>query len=127
MLTTEDIQWPPQKPKHPLIALAFGIDGEIVHTIVTYVPFYEMILNSSSIICKSDSCNTVEFIDKKGLSITTLTTTPLFGSVLASSPDIFVLSQRSEDNASIVDPGKHPWYRSVEPGWKYDENGILPL
>lgn len=127
MLTTEDIQWPPKKPKHPLVALAFGIDGEIVHTMVTYVPFYKMILEAKSIVCKSENCNVVDFIDDRGLVITSLSTTPLFGSLLASSPDIFVLSQRSEDNSKMVDTGNPSWYRSVEAGWKYDESGILPL
>lgn len=127
MLTTDDITWPPLKPKHPLIALAFGIDGEIVKTLVTYVPFYKLIINAESIVCKSEQCDVVEFVDNRGISITTLHTDPMFGSLLASSPDIFVLSQRSDDNSSVLDSGKHPWYRSVEAGWKYDENGILPL
>jgi len=126
MLTDEDIYWPPQKPKDAIISLAFGFDGEIVHTVVTYVYFYHLILNSQ-IVCKTDSCNVVDFINSNGAVVETLQTTSLFGSILASSPAVFVLAQRSSDNSTVVDEGKHPWYRKVEPGWKYDESGILPL
>lgn len=127
MLTIDDIQWPPQRPKDAIIALAFGIDGEIVHTIVTYDKFYELIKTSASIVCKSDNCDVVDFLDESGNVIETLTANSLLGSVLASSPEIFVLIRRSKDNLQIIDPGKHPWYGKVEPGWKYNENGILQL
>lgn len=127
MITIEDIQWPPQRPKEAIISLAFGIDGEIVHTLVTYVKFYNLIVNSDKIVCKSDNCDIVDFLDKQENIIETLYANPLLGSILASSPKIFILSQRSEDNSKLINSGKHPWYRNVEPGWKYDESGILPL
>lgn len=127
MLTLDDVRWPPQKPKDAIIALAFGIDGEIVHTLVTYENFYELITTSASIVCKSENCDTVDFVNEFGCITNTLQADPLLCSVLASSPEIFVLLRRSKDNLQIVEPGKHPWYGRVEPGWKYDESGILPL
>lgn len=127
MLTNEDIHWPPQKPRDAVISLAFGFDGEIVHTLTTYVYFYNLITDAKNIVCKTETCDVVEFLNSEGAVIETLQTTPLLGSILASSPAVFVLVRRSEDNSKVVDEGKHPWYRKVEPGWKYDERGILPL
>ena len=127
MLTSEDFEWPPKRPKDALISLAFGIDGEIVYTLVTYVNFYELLTKTSSIRCKSDNCDVVEFWDESDNLIETLQAGALFGSVLASSPKIFVLVRRSKDNSTVEFMDERPWYRKVEPGWKYDESGILPL
>lgn len=114
-------------PKDTVVALAFGLDGEIVYTLTSYVSFYELIKNSASIVCKTNSCDVVDFLDESGSIVETLIVDDMFGSILASSPKVFVLLKRSADNLSVEDHGERPWYRNVTPGWKYDESGILPL
>ena len=67
MLTDDDIYYLYGKENNGLVmAMALGIDGVIVHTMPTFTFFYDLINNSSSVVCLNDSCSLVNFLDDNG-------------------------------------------------------------
>lgn len=97
------------------MALGFGIDGKLVADMVAYTDFYELLINSDSIVSENEDCSTVNFI-KDGQVVETLKTSSFLGSLLCSSPDflpiyIYPNNDQLQKNHKVV------------PGWLYDKNG----
>jgi hypothetical protein len=66
-------------------------DGEIewLRKINTYDWFMNLFNRTKTIECVNEDCSIVKFIDYTGEEIEQLTTTPEFGSALASNPNIY--------------------------------------
>jgi len=124
MLTDTDIYffWKENESPNPIknhMALGFGINGKLIADMVTYVDFYELLIDSDEIIPMNENCSVVNFI-KNGIVIDTLTTSSFLGSLLSSSPDflpiyIFPNNEQLEKNRKVV------------PGWLYDESGEFSI
>lgn len=127
MLTKEDIIYSGQETSRVVMALALGIDGDVLIAIPTFVDVYELLLSSTSIVCSDEECGTVDII-KDGEVIETLSLNdPFMGSVLASSPDILEIVRRNPDNSFPELTDEVRTKMAVTPGWAYDESGfILP-
>ena len=126
MLINDDIYYIYGKEgKGRVMALAFGIDGVIVHTMPTFTFFYDMINNSSNIVCINDDCSLVNFLDEDNNVTQTLQTNSKLGSILTSSPVVFELMRRNEDNTAIEPSSIPPKNREVVEGWRYDNNGLI--
>jgi len=120
MLTDTDIYFFWKENESPNVirnhmALGFGINGKLIADMVTYVDFYELLIDSDKIIPMNEDCSVVNFI-KDGQTIDTLQTSSFLGSLLCSEPDflpiyIFPNNEQLEKNRRVV------------PGWLYDENG----
>lgn len=124
MLTDTDIYFfwkeneKPESIKNHM-ALGFGINGKLIADMVTYVDFYELLINSDEIIPMNEDCSVVNFI-KNGIVVETLKTSSFFGSLLSSSPDflpIYIFPNDEQLNKN----------RKVVPGWLYDENGEFSI
>jgi hypothetical protein len=126
MLTNADVYFSGDMSKGVVMAIAFGIENEIVHTMPTYTFFYDLIQTSDSIVCDSDDCTSLKFLDKSGKTIETLTTDPKLGSVLASSPKVFEILRRTPDNSAVEDTERFIKYRHVVDGWTYEGDEIIP-
>ncbi len=126
MLIDDDIYYLYGKEgKGRVMALAFGLDGVIVHTMPTFTFFYDMINSSNNIVCVNDDCSLVNFLDDNENIIETLQTNSKLGSILTSSPKIFELMRRNEDNTPIEASTIPPKNREVIEGWRYNENGLI--
>jgi len=118
MLKDSDIYFFWSKNPNPIrnhMALGFGINGKLVADMVAYVDFYELLINSDSIMPENEDCSIINFI-KDGQITETLQTSSFLGSLLCSSPDflpiyIYPNNDQLQKNHKVV------------PGWLYDENG----
>jgi hypothetical protein len=125
MLTKEDITYSLQETDRVIMAVAFGIDGEVLITIPTFVDVYEL-LTTNTIVCSTENCDTINIVNNDEIIETIYLNDPFLGSVLSSSPDIMELVRRNPDNSI---PEMTPEIRtkmSVVPGWTYDESGFIP-
>lgn len=128
MLTKEDIIYSGQTTDRVIMALALGIDGDVLLTFPTFVDVYELLLSCTSIVCNTEECDVVDLI-KDGEVIETLSLNdPFMGSVLASSPDIMELVRRNPDNSIPELTVEMRIKMAVVPGWSYNQDGfIAPL
>jgi hypothetical protein len=125
MLTKEDIIYSNQETDRIIMAVAFGIDGEVLATIPTFVDVYEL-LTESTIVCSTENCDTINIVKNNEVIETIYLNDSFLGSILSSSPDIMELVRRNPDNSI---PEMTPEIRtkmSVVPGWTYDESGFIP-
>jgi hypothetical protein len=125
MLTKEDIIYSNQETDRIIMAVAFGIDGEVLTTIPTFVDVYEL-LTENTIVCSTENCDTVNIVKNNEVIETIYLNDSFLGSILSSSPDIMELVRRNPDNSI---PEMTPEIRtkmSVVPGWTYDESGFIP-
>ena len=124
MLTSEDFEYSSEITGRVAIAIALGIDGEVLVTMPTYVDFYEFLLDNPQVICVTEDCGTINFMSEEEV-VETLVTTPLLGSLLASNPDILEIVRRNPDNSfpEITETIRFKGY--VVPGWKYDTSGFI--
>jgi len=126
MLKDSDIIYSGDLSKGTVMAIALGLDGEIVHTIPTYTFFYDAIKKASSIVCVTEDCSTIDFLNKDGSVFESLTTNSFLGSILASSPVVFELMRRLDDNSAVKDMELFNKFRFVTPGWTYSGKNIIP-
>jgi hypothetical protein len=125
MLTKEDIIYSGQETPRVIMALALGIDGDVLIAIPTFVDVYELLLSSTSIVCSDEECGTVDII-KDGEVIETLSLNdPFMGSVLASNPDVLEIVRRNPDNSFPELTDEIRTKMAVTPGWTYDESGFI--
>jgi hypothetical protein len=125
MLTKEDITYSLQETDRVIMAVALGIDGEVLITLPTFVDVYEM-LTENTIVCSTENCDTIDIVKDDEVIETIYLNDPFLGSVLASSPDIIELVRRNPDNSI---PEMTPEVRTkmaVVPGWTYDESTFIP-
>jgi hypothetical protein len=125
MLTKNDIVYSGQQTDRVIMAIALGIEGEVVLTIPTFVDFYEFLLANKNVVCASEDCNVVNFVDGEEV-IQTLFVDSLWGSVLASNPDIMEIVRRNPDNSPAELTDELRTKMAVVPGWTYDESGFIP-
>jgi hypothetical protein len=126
MLTKEHIIYSGQTTDRVIMALALGIEGDVLITIPTFVDIYELLLSSTSISCSREKCDVVNLL-KDGEIIETLSLNDSFmGSVLASSPDIMEIVRRNLDNSIPELTVEIRTKLSVVPGWSYNEFGFVP-
>lgn len=117
MLTDNDIYFFWNKyPERQQMAIAFGLEGKVIVDFATYVDFYDNVLSvADEVVPNNEDHSNVSF-KKNGEVIETLQTSPFFGSLLCSSPDIFEL-YRHPNPEQLAKNGK------VAPGWVYDSEG----
>lgn len=100
------------------ILVAFGIDGEIIDIMPTYVWFFELIKNN--IIEENLSAAENEFLinikNENGI-LETISCTEKLSAILRSNPDIIELARKPLPKESVVGIK-----RFVDIGWKYDNN-----
>lgn len=126
MLKESDVVYSGDLSKGTVMAIALGIDGEIVHTMPTYTFFYDAIKKAASIVCVTEDCSTIDFLNEDGSVFESLTASSFLGSVLASSPVVFELMRRLDDNSAVKDMELFNKLRFVTPGWKYSGLEITP-
>jgi hypothetical protein len=124
MLTKNDIVYSGQQTDRVIMAIALGIDGEVVLTIPTFVDFYEFLLANKTVVCVTDDCDVVNFVNGDEV-VETLSVDPLWGSVLASNPDIMEIVRRNPDNSLIELTDEIRTKMAVVPGWTYDSTGFI--
>lgn len=124
MLTKADITYSGQETDRVIMAIALGIDGEVLITIPTFVDFYEFLLENTETVCADEDCSVVNYI-KDGEVIETLSVDPFLGSVLASKPDILEIIRRNPDNTLPERTEELRARVAVVPGWTYDSTGFI--
>lgn len=124
MLTKNDIVFSGQETDRVIMAIALGIDGQVLVTFPTFVDFYEFLVENKNVVCATEECDVVNFI-KDGEILESLEVGGFWGSVLASNPDILEIMRRNPDN-SLPEPTDELRTRlAVVPGWSYDEGGFI--
>ena len=118
MLTKADITYSGQKTDRVIMAIALGIEGEVLITLPTFVDFYEFLLENTDVACVTESCDVVEF-RKEGGVLETLQVDSFLGSVLASNPDILEIVRRNPDNTLVPMTDEIRTKMAVTPGWRY--------
>jgi hypothetical protein len=124
MLTKNDITYSGQQTDRVIMAIALGIDGEVVLTIPTFVDFYEFLLENRTVVCAADDCSVINFVDGEDI-IETLSLDSFWGSVLASNPDIMEIVRRNPDNSFAELTDELRTKMAVVPGWAYDDTGFI--
>lgn len=106
------------------MAIALGIDGEVLITIPTFVDFYEFLIENTEVACLAQDCSVINYL-KDGEVVETLSVSAFMGSVLASNPDIFEIVRRNPDNTFPEITDNLRTRMAVVPGWKYDDTGFI--
>jgi hypothetical protein len=125
MLTKEDIIYSFQDTDRVVMAIALGIDGEVLSTLATFVDVYEM-LTTNTITCATENCDTINIVKNDEVIETISLNDPFLGSVLASSPDIMELVRRNPDNSIPELTDEVRTKMAVVSGWTYNESGFIP-
>jgi len=124
MLTNSDILFSGQPTDKVIMAMALGIDGDVLITIPTFVDFYEFLLENTDVVCVTEECTVINYL-KDGEVIETLSVSAFMGSVLASNPDILEIVRRNPDNTFPEITDELRTRMAVVPGWKYDSTGFI--
>ena len=112
MITQNDVMWVKNKTGTP-VAVALGIQGEVVFTFVTYEWFFDLLKRDLQIIAKYENYSFIEFFDGETL-VESLDCSEMLGAILLSSPDVIEITRGSNT------PNNKNRY--VHMGWTYDEN-----
>jgi len=112
MTTQDEIMWLKNKIGIP-VAVALGIQGEVVHTFVTYEWFFDLLKRGLEVRPNNDNYTSVQFFDGEDL-IESLECSEMLGAILLSSPDVIEITRGGND------PNNKNRY--VHMGWTYDEN-----
>ena len=112
MISLEDVTYTlaSQVPNENGISVAFGIDGEIVHIMNTYVDFYDLMTSGVEVVDAEVPDEYVLHFKKDGQIIETLSCSELLHALLQSDPVII---------ESLGD------LRYVAVGWRYDVNNSV--
>jgi hypothetical protein len=125
MLTKENIIYSNQETDRVIMAIALGIDGEVLSTLATFVDVYEM-LTTNTIVCSTENCDTINIVKDNEIIETIYLNDPFLGSILSSSPDIMELVRRNPDNSIPEFTDEIRTKMAVVAGWTYDESGFIP-
>ena len=112
MITQDDIMWLKNKTGTP-VAVALGIQGEVVFTFVTYEWFFDLLKRGLEVRSTNENYFFVEFFDGETL-VESLECSEMLGAILLSSPDVIEITRGSNN------PNNKNRY--VHMGWTYDEN-----
>jgi hypothetical protein len=112
MKTQDEIMWLKNKTGTP-VAVALGIQGEVVHTFVTYEWFFDLLKRGLDVRSTNDDYSFVEFFDGDTW-VESLECSEMLGAILLSSPDVIEITRGSNN------PNNKNRY--VHLGWTYDEN-----
>jgi hypothetical protein len=112
MITQDEIMWLKNKTETP-VAVALGIQGEVVYTFVTYEWFFNLLKRNLEVRCIDNNYTFVEFFDGEIL-VESLSCSEMLGAILLSSPDVIEITRGSNN------PNNKNRY--VHMGWTYDEN-----
>jgi hypothetical protein len=112
MITQDEVMWLKNKTGIP-VAVALGIQGEVVYTFVTYEWFFDLLKRGLEVRSVGDNYSFVEFFDDKDL-VESLECSEMLGAILLSSPDVIEITRGSNN------PNNKNRY--VHLGWTYDEN-----
>ncbi len=124
MLTTEDITYSGQETDKVIMAIALGIDGEVLVAIPTFVDFYDLLVENTEVVCVTEDCTVVNYL-KDGEVVETLSVSAFLGSVLASNPDVLEIVRRNPDNTFPEITDELRTRMAVGPGWQYDSSGFI--
>jgi hypothetical protein len=122
MISLEDVTYTlaSQVPNENGISVAFGIDGEIVHIMNTYVNFYDLMTSGVEVVDAEAPDEYVLHFKKDGQIIETLSCSELLHALLQSDPVIIeLLRQPLPPRESLGD------LRYVAVGWRYDANNSV--
>jgi hypothetical protein len=112
MITQDEIMWLKNKTGTP-VAVALGIQGEVVFTFVTYEWFFDLLKRGLEVRSTNENYSFVEFFDGETL-VESLECSEMLGAILLSSPDVIEIV-RGSNNPNNKN-------RHVHMGWTYDEN-----
>lgn len=112
MTTQDEIMWLNNKTGIP-VAVALGIQGEVVHTFVTYEWFFDLLKRGLEVRPNNDNYTSIQFFDGETL-VESLECSEMLGAILLSSPDVIEITRGGND------PNNKNRY--VHMGWTYDEN-----
>jgi len=110
--TQDEIMWLNNKTGIP-VAVALGIQGEVVHTFVTYEWFFDLLKRGLEVRPNNDNYTSIQFFDGETL-VESLECSEMLGAILLSSPDVIEITRGGND------PNNKNRY--VHMGWTYDEN-----
>ena len=112
MITENEIMWLKNKTGTP-VAVALGIQGEVVYTFVTYEWFFDLLKRNLDIRSVGENYSFIEFFNGEEL-VESLECSEILGAILLSSPDVIEITRGSNN------PNNKNRY--VHLGWTYDEN-----
>jgi hypothetical protein len=112
MITQDEIMWLKNKTGVP-VAVALGIQGEVVFTFVTYEWFFDFLKRGLDVRSTNEEYSFIEFFDGETL-VESLSCSEMLGAILLSSPDVIEITRGSNN------PNNKNRY--VHMGWTYDEN-----
>jgi hypothetical protein len=124
MLTKNDIVYSGQQTDRVIIAIAIGIEGEVLVALPTFVDFYEFLLENTEVVCLAQDCTIINYL-KDGEVLETLSVDAFLGSILASNPDIIEIVRRNPDNTLPEITDELRTRMAVGPGWQYNSTGFI--